>query len=96
MFPEVQENDVDLVSELLQSEPKFVACWQQIRLLSSQVLELQERHQRAQLSGSLPSAASLSLRLSSVEGVLSMYMEYAHCLGQAVWEKVEEAGLLSD
>lgn len=94
MFP--HENAIDLVTEILQNEPKFVSCWQQIRLLSSQILELEERQQRAQRSGHRPSAESLDLRLSGLEGVRSMYMEYAHRMGQAVWEKLEEAGLISE
>jgi hypothetical protein len=94
MYPE--EYALAVVSEILQNEPKFVACWQQIRLLSTQISEMEERLQRAESSEHQAFADSLQLRLSTTEGMRSMYLEYARRLGNAVWDKLEEAGLLSD
>ena len=88
------DQDVELVSEALIREPRFVAVWRQIRLITDLISDLEERHQRAEESGRQARAMCLQLSLSTMEDVCSMYMEYAEKLGRQVWEKLEEEGAL--
>ena len=80
--------DVDIVSDALQREPRFVSAWYQIRLLNVRVSELRQRHQLAERRDSRACAESLQLQLTTTEGMRSVYREYVQRVGREVWDGV--------
>ncbi len=62
--------------DLRDTEQRYIRACRQIALLNKHIKDMRTRHSRAKTDGNIRFRYNLNLRISTMEGMRSMYLEY--------------------